>query len=77
MLYIKCPTCRELLADKQKYYERRLVELEQEFSSGKLSAEDYQQAKSNVIVVELKIPKERWCCKQRIIGYVRVVETVL
>jgi DNA-directed RNA polymerase subunit N (RpoN/RPB10) len=73
MLYMFCPTCRELLGDKQKYYERKMAEICQKYDTGKYTKEQSDMEKQNLVN---SIGLRRYCCKQRILSYVRVVDII-
>jgi DNA-directed RNA polymerase subunit N (RpoN/RPB10) len=74
MLYMFCPSCRELLADKQKYYERKLSEIcQMEEMREFKSMEEVDIAKQNLVN---SLGLKRYCCKQRIMTYVRAVDIV-
>lgn len=73
MLYMFCPTCRELLADKQKYYERKLAEICQKNEMGEYSSQEAELEKQKLVN---NLGLRRYCCKQRIMTYVRIVDVV-
>lgn len=74
MLYLFCPTCRELLGDKQKYYERKMREICERENMGEYnSKQDADNDKQNLVN---NIGLRRYCCKQRIMTYVRLVDIV-
>jgi len=69
-----CPSCRELLGDKQKYYERKITEICQRNEMGEYkSKEDVDSDKENLIN---SLGLRRYCCKTRVITYVRSVDIV-
>lgn len=74
MLYMFCPSCRELLGDKQKYYERKMAEICQKQEMGEFKSQyDVDQAKQNLVN---NMGLRRYCCKERIMTYVRQVDIV-
>ena len=73
MLYMRCPSCRELLADKQKYYERMLAQICQQYENGELTREQANAAKEELVN---SIGLQRWCCRMRIISFVRIVDLI-
>lgn len=73
MLYMFCPTCRELLGDKQKYYERKMAEICQGVEMGKYNTEEANVAKMKLVN---SLGLRRYCCKARIMTYVRQVDIV-
>ena len=74
MLYMFCPTCRELLADKQKYFERKMIEICQRNEMGEYKNKDEVDNDKQKLVNNLGL--SRYCCKQRIMTYVRSVDIV-
>lgn len=73
MIYMFC-SCRELLGDKAKHYERSLQEICEKNDMGLFeSNEDFEKAKQN-LVTSYKF--RRYCCKQRLMTYIRTVNIV-
>lgn len=68
-----CPSCRELLGDKQKYYERKMKEICQKQEFGTYTKEKADLEKMNLVN---SLGLRRYCCKQRILSYVRVVDII-
>ena len=68
-----CPTCRELLGDKQKYFEREIAKIQQKQDMGQMSKKDADTEKENLVN---NLGLRRYCCKQRIMTYVRTVDIV-
>lgn len=74
MSYMFCPTCRELLGDKYKYYERKMAEICQKNEMEQYKTnEDVNKAKEDLIN---SIGLRRYCCKPRIMSYVRAVDII-
>ena len=74
MSYMFCPTCRELLGDKQKYYERKLKEICQKNELGEYKDKDeFDKAKQDLVN---SIGLRRYCCKQRIMTQIRQVDII-
>lgn len=73
MLYMFCPSCRELLGDKQKYYERHMNEICQKVEMNELTKDEAEKQKQNLIN---NLGLRRYCCKQRIMTYVRTVDLI-
>lgn len=65
MLYIKCPTCNRYLADKVITYEAGLKKI---CDDVKLSPQE-QKNKKMELIDSLKIPRDRYCCRMRLITY--------
>ena len=60
MLYMKCPTCHQLLGNKQIYYEENFDKIIKDFEMGKISAEEADKKK--VEVLNFVLPdKDRYC----------------
>lgn len=72
MLYIKCPTCGRYLADKVIPYE---TELKKICDDDKLSNEE-KNTKKIALVDSLKIPRDRYCCRMRLITYLQLATIV-
>ncbi len=76
MLYMLCPTCGELLADKQKHYEKRLFEIYQKHDMQKNPSEEaFDKARSDIINVDFA--ELRYCCRMRILTYVKLVDLII
>jgi DNA-directed RNA polymerase subunit N (RpoN/RPB10) len=71
MLYMKCPTCGQLLGDIQLEYEKKNMEIE---NNNKLSTEQ-KNAKKMELVNSFGLEK-RYCCRGRLISYVSMVRLV-
>lgn len=72
MLYITCPTCNRVLADKMIPYE---IGLKKICDNTKLTPEQVENEKIKLID-SLKIPRDRYCCRMRLITYRRLVNIV-
>ncbi len=65
MLQMICPTCGELLGNKQLIYEQKVKELENKnISNEKINDEKRK------IINSLNIDENKYCCRQRIIGFI-------
>jgi DNA-directed RNA polymerase subunit N len=71
MLYPVCPTCQNLLADKQLKYEE---ELEKICNDKKLNDEQMQKKKEKLLD-DLGI--KRYCCRMRVISYLDQVKLIV
>ena len=69
-----CPTCRELLGDKQKYYERKLAEICQKHEMGEYKSREQVDNEKMKLVNSLGL--RRYCCKERLMTYVRQVDLI-
>ena len=74
MLYMFCPSCRELLGDKQKYYERKMAEICQKYEMGEIKFKNEFDIANQELVNNLGL--RRYCCKQKMMTYVRSVDIV-
>ena len=45
MLYMKCPTCKSLLGNKQVYYEENFDAITKDYEMGKINHEDMENKK--------------------------------
>lgn len=75
MLYLKCPTCKMLLGDKQLIYERLIEEICKDCDIHKLTNEQADKLKQEV-VNSMGIDRERYCCKMRLMTYKKIIEIV-
>jgi len=77
MLYIVCPTCCNLLGDKQLIYEAEMKKVCHEegldfnaVSKGLHQTEKYKEKRTNI--VNKLIPLKKSCCRTALITYVKV-----
>ena len=75
MLYLKCPTCHKLLGNKQLYYEENFDKITKDLEMGKISKEDADKQKSELLNFILP-DKDRYCCRMRFLTYKRLIEIV-
>ena len=71
MAYLKCPTCNRLIADKMIPYEEAVKKLE----SSNLSTKQLETEKMKIFD-NLKIPRDRYCCRMRLMTYRDLVAIV-
>lgn len=71
MLYLKCPTCRTNLANKQLIYER---EIEKVCNDPNLKGSDLDKAKAKILD-DVKL--WRICCRMRIMTYNKLIDLIL
>lgn len=75
MLYLKCPTCRNLLGNKQLYFEQKMDEICKDCDMKKLTFEEGEKKK--IELVDFLIPnKDRYCCRMRLLTYRKIIEFV-
>lgn len=70
-VYIKCPSCGRLLADKEMIFEEGIKKINSEVLN-----EDEREKKIMDLVDSLEIPKNNYCCKMRIMTYVDLYNVV-
>ena len=75
MLYLKCPTCKTLLGDKQMIYEKVISEICKDCDIHKLTEEEADKLKQEV-VNSIGIESERYCCKMRLMTFKKLIEIV-
>ncbi len=69
MLYIKCPTCKELLANKQLIFEEMEKQIFESNETDQKKEEELERAINNLGL-------KRYCCKMRMKTYSRLIEIV-
>lgn len=70
-VYIKCPSCGRLLADKELMFEEGIKKINLEVLN-----ENEREKKIMDLVESLEIPKNNYCCKMRIMTYVDLYNVV-
>ena len=70
-VYIKCPSCGRLLADKELLFDKGIKEINNEILNN-----DERQQRIMKLVDSLQIPKNNYCCKMRIMTYVDLYNVV-
>ena len=63
MLYVRCPTCGNILANRIKPYEEKLKEIDDNPNNDEQTKLELKE----VLVNSLEI--ERYCCRMRLITY--------
>lgn len=72
MLYIICPTCGRCLADKMIPYREGLKKI-----CSDVSLSDEQKYDEKIKLVDsLQIPRDRYCCRARLITYRELINIV-
>jgi DNA-directed RNA polymerase subunit N (RpoN/RPB10) len=72
---MKCPTCKNILGNKQIYYEQNLDKICKDQEMNKIT--DDEAEKRKIELVNFLIPnKHRYCCKMRLMTYKRLIEIV-
>lgn len=69
MLYMKCPTCKELLGNKQIPYEQGIKKINDDPN---LSAEE-KEKQQNELVVKFHL---NYCCNMRLITYKKLIDII-
>ena len=70
-VYIKCPSCGRLLADKELLFDKGIKEINNEILN-----DDEREQRIMKLVDSLQIPKNNYCCKIRIMTYVDLYNVV-
>lgn len=70
MLYFRCPTCKTVLADKQIPYEEAIKKI----CADKKLSDDEKNIKKMQVLDDLQVI--RYCCRMRMITYVKLIEIV-
>lgn len=70
MLYLKCPTCKELLGNRQLIYE----ELYDQLLLNPDLSEKEKDLKKQELVNSLGL--KLYCCKVRMITYIRLIDII-
>jgi DNA-directed RNA polymerase subunit N (RpoN/RPB10) len=73
MLYFRCPSCKYILARVQIPYETAMDAI---CHDAKLTDKEKDKLKGKVLD-NLGIPKEKYCCRMRIMGYVRLIDEIV
>lgn len=71
MIYFKCPTCKTLLANKQIPYEHAMDAICNNINM----TEQQKAAAKRQVMDEMEIV--RYCCRGRVMGYVRLIEEIV
>lgn len=72
MLYLKCPTCNRLLGDKEVTFLSKVNEIN---SNPKLTDEE-KVAEKEKLLDFLKVPKDNYCCRMRLMTFTNLIEIV-
>jgi DNA-directed RNA polymerase subunit N (RpoN/RPB10) len=72
MSYLVCPTCNRLLADKIVPYEEGIIKIT---DNPQLTQKEKDEEKIKLIN-SLKIPRDRYCCRARLMTYRDLVKIV-
>lgn len=73
MLYIKCPSCKKNLGDKQLQYETVLARICKDEEMGNLTTDEANKLKSKLI---LAFELDRYCCTTRLMTYKQLIHIV-
>ena len=70
MIYLRCPTCGEILGNRQIEYDNNLTQIQ---NNPNLSSDDKLKLKTELInSLQLK----RYCCKMRVISSKELTEII-
>ena len=70
MLYLRCPTCKTVLANKQLLHEEMMAKI---CNDSKMSEVDKDKAKMKLLD-DLEVI--RMCCRMRVMSYVKLIELI-
>lgn len=73
MLYTKCPTCKQLLSDKELIYEEIFDKICNDNEIGKINDDEANNLKKELVN---SMNLERYCCKQRLLTYIRLINII-
>lgn len=73
MLYTKCPTCKQLLSDRQMIHEAILEKICIDEDMEKISEEEANNLKKELVRA---LNLERYCCTQRIMTYTKLIDII-
>ncbi len=71
MLYMKCPTCKQLLGDRQLIYEQLNEFIHKEYNLGNIDEEQFNKLKKELVN---SLNLDRYCCKMRLMTYTQMVD---
>ena len=75
MLYLKCPTCHNLLGDKQIVYDNEISKIIQEQEIGNITKEEADKQKKDVLNKVISNNK-KYCCRTRMMTYVNLTKLI-
>ena len=71
MIYLKCPTCATVLANREIEYEKKLEKINNDTN---INEEQKRKLKTELInSLGLKNP----CCKMRIMSYIQLIDIII
>ena len=73
MLYLKCPTCKQLLADRQIIYDTLLDKICSDEETDKITEDEANELKKDLVN---SLNFDRYCCKQKIMTYTRLIQVI-
>ena len=71
MYYLRCPSCSQIIGNRQEEYEKRIYEIN---NNDKYNNDEKDKLKTKIFD-ELKI--NRYCCRQRIICYIQKTDIII
>lgn len=72
MIYLKCPTCKTILSDKQLQYEELLDKICKDEEMNNIDHEQAKKFKAELI----KAFKLRYCCSVRLMSYIKLIDII-
>lgn len=70
MLYLRCPTCKIILGNKQLHFEQEVDRI------SKSSLNEQQQNEQKMELLD-KLELKRYCCRTLILTYNRLIDIVI
>jgi DNA-directed RNA polymerase subunit N (RpoN/RPB10) len=68
---MKCPTCKQLLGDRQLIYEQLNEFIHKEYNLGNIDEEQFNKLKKELVN---SLNLDRYCCKMRLMTYTQMVD---
>ena len=74
MIPLTCPTCRDLLGNKQIYYENGIKEILKKKKLNKYKSDEDEEKDKVKLLNELKL--RRYCCKTLFLTYIPLIDII-
>jgi len=70
MLYLRCPTCKNILGNKQLIFESEMEKINEDTI---LSTDEKNKKREDFFV---KLGLDKYCCRMRLISYTKLIDIV-
>lgn len=70
MLYLRCPTCKTILGNKQLAFEEGITKI----CNNQNLTEEQKDQKKMELLDDLEVKK--YCCRMRVLTYIKYVEII-